>query len=64
MSSIRAFVSTAAELQSARIACARAPAGPRKNAALIHLRAAERAKAAHRDADCLRSLSAAAAALG
>lgn len=63
MSSMNAFVSTAEELQSARIDCAFAPAGPKKDAALAHLRTAERAQADHRDADCLRALSAASAAL-
>lgn len=63
MSSMNAFVSTAEELQSARLACALAPAGPKKDAALVHLRAAEGAEAAHLDADCLKSLSAAIAAL-
>lgn len=63
MSSMNAFVSTAEELQSARLACALAPVGPKKDAALIQLRAAERAEAAHRGADCLKLLSAAIAAL-
>ncbi|WP_240790302.1 hypothetical protein [Rhodobacter sp. SY28-1] len=63
MSTMNAFVSTAEELQSARLASALAPAGPKKDAALIHLRAAESAEAAHREADCLKSLSAAMAAL-
>jgi hypothetical protein len=63
MSSISAFVSVAQEMQSARSLYDRAPSGSRKDAARLHLGEAEKAMRTHRDADCLRSLSAAVAAL-
>lgn len=63
MSSISSFVSVAQEMQSARSLYDRAPAGPKKDAARLHLGEAEEAMRTRRDADCLRSLSAAAAAL-
>lgn len=63
MSSISAFVSVAQEMQSARDLYGRAPSGFKKDAARLHLGEAEEAMRAHREADCLRSVSAAVAAL-
>lgn len=63
MPTLNAFVSTAEAMQSVKAALAKASAGPKKNAALIHLRAAETAQAAHQEGDCLMALSAATAAL-
>lgn len=63
MSSISAFVSVAQEMQSARDLYDQAPSGFRKDAARLLLGEAEEAMREHRDADCLRSVSAAVAAL-
>lgn len=63
MSSFSAFVSVAQEMQTVRDLYDRAPAGLRKDAARLHLGDAEKAVTEHRDADGLRSLSAAVAAL-
>ena len=63
MSSFSAFVSVAQEIETVRDLCDRAPAGLGKDAARLHLGEAEVAMREHRDADCLRSLSAAVAAL-
>lgn len=63
MSSMSAFVSTAEEMQFVKAALGKAPAGPKREAALIHRCAAEKAQAQHEDADCLKALSATTAAL-
>lgn len=61
--SLNAFISTAEEMSSVKVACEIAPSGRNKDAALVALRLAEAAKSTHREADCLLALSAATAAL-
>ncbi|SEM44401.1 hypothetical protein SAMN04488103_101172 [Gemmobacter aquatilis] len=55
--------STADKMKSVKAAWDKAPAGPKKDAALIHYQAAEKAQTAKNDADCLKSLEAATHAL-
>jgi phage regulator Rha-like protein len=57
------FVSTNDKMKSVKAACDKAPAGAKKDEALTHYQAAEKAHTAHKDADCLKSLEAATAAL-
>jgi hypothetical protein len=52
------------KLKSVKGACALAAAGPGKDAALLHLQAAEKAHADWRDDICARELAAATLALG
>jgi hypothetical protein len=54
---------TADKMKSVKAAWDAAPAGPKKDAALKHFRAAEKAEAAHDDAECNRELDAARKAL-
>lgn len=61
--SMNNFVSTTEKMKSVKEAWDKAPAGPKKDAALSHYQAAEKAHTAKRDADCLKSLAAATAAL-
>lgn len=57
------FVSTTEKMKSVKTAWDKAPAGPKKDAALTHYQAAEKAHTAQKDAECLKSLEAATAAL-
>ncbi len=57
------FVSTTEKMKSVKTAWDKAPAGPKKDAALTHYRAAEKAHTARKDTDCLKELEAATAAL-
>ncbi|GGO23303.1 hypothetical protein GCM10010991_00540 [Gemmobacter aquaticus] len=57
------FTSTSDKMKSVKSAWDKAPAGPKKEAALTHYQAAEKALAAKRDADCIKSLDAATKAL-
>lgn len=61
--SMNNFVSTTEKMKSVKAAWDKAPAGPKKDAALTHYRAAEKAQTEKKDADCLKSLDAATAAL-
>lgn len=55
--------STAEKLKSVKAACDSAPSGPKKEAALKHYQAAEKARAAQHEGECLRKLDAATTAL-
>ncbi|PTE16147.1 hypothetical protein C5F44_03790 [Fuscovulum blasticum DSM 2131] len=55
--------STIDKMKSVKSAWDKAPAGPKKDAALTHYKAAEKAQAAKNDAECLKSLNAATHAL-
>jgi hypothetical protein len=55
--------STADKMQSVKTAWSQSPAGPKKDAALKHFQAAEKAQAANDDAGCIRELDAARHAL-
>lgn len=57
------FVSTAEKMKSVKAAWDKAPAGPKKDTALRHYQAAEKAQAAKQGAECLRELDAATHAL-
>lgn len=57
------FVSTNEKIKSVKAAWDKAPAGPKKDAALTHYKAAEKSHSAQQDAECLKSLDAATAAL-
>jgi len=50
-------------MKSVKAACDAAPAGPKKDAAMKHLRTAEKALADKNDAECNRALEAARKAL-
>ncbi|MCE6959893.1 hypothetical protein LAZ40_12765 [Cereibacter sphaeroides] len=50
-------------MKSLKAAWDKAPAGPKKDAALRHYQAAEKARAARQDAGCIRELDAATQAL-
>jgi hypothetical protein len=54
---------TADKMKSVKAAWDKAPAGPKKEAALKHYQAAEKAQTAKNDAECSRELDAAAHAL-
>jgi len=54
---------TAEKMTSIKAAWDKAPAGPKKDAALKHYQAAERAKTANHDGECNRKLDAAKHAL-
>jgi hypothetical protein len=54
---------TAEKMKSVKAAWDKAPAGPKKDAALKHYQAAEKAMAAKHDAECSRELDAATRAL-
>ncbi|WP_228156761.1 hypothetical protein [Fuscovulum blasticum] len=55
--------STIDKMKSVKSAWDKAPAGPKKDAALTHYKAAEKAQTAKNDAECLKSLNAATHAL-
>lgn len=55
--------STADQMKSVKAAWDKAPAGPKKEAALKHYQAAEKAEAARNDSECIRELEAARHAL-
>jgi hypothetical protein len=54
---------TVEKMKTVKAAWDAAPAGPKKDAALTHYKAAEKARTEHRDADCNRALDAAQHAL-
>ena len=55
--------STADKMKTVKAAWDKAPAGPKKDAALKHYQAAEKAQTAKNDAECTRELEAAEHAL-
>ncbi len=55
--------STQDKMKAVKTAWDKAPSGPKKEAALTHYKAAEKAMTAKNDADCLKSLDAATKAL-
>lgn len=55
--------STADKMKSVKAAWDNAPAGPKKDAALKHYQAAERAQTSKNDAECIRALDAVTLAL-
>lgn len=57
------FTTTENKMNEVKAAWDQAPPGPKKAAALIYYQDAEMAKLAKNDADCLKSLDAASAAL-
>ncbi len=57
------FTSTADKMKTVKAAWDKAPAGPKKDAALTHYKAAEKSQTAKNDADCLKHLDAASHAL-
>lgn len=54
---------TAERMKSVKAAWDKAPAGPKKDAALKHYQAAEKAHSAQQEAECARELNAATQAL-
>jgi hypothetical protein len=54
---------TAEKMKTVKAAWDIAPIGPKKDAALLHYQAAEKAQAAKHDAECIRELDAATRAL-
>jgi hypothetical protein len=56
-------VSTSEKMKSVKAAWDKAPAGPKKDAALTHYQAAEKSHGAQKDAEAMKSLEAATAAL-
>ena len=57
------FTSTQDQMKSVKAVWDKAPDGPKKDAALKHYQAAEKAHTANNEADCVKSLDAAKAAL-
>lgn len=57
------FTSTQDQMKTVKAAWDKAPMGPKRDAALKHYQAAEKAQAANNEAECLKSLDAAKAAL-
>lgn len=57
------FVSTTDKMKTVKAAWDKAPSGPKKDASLLHYQAAEKAHTAKKDAECLKSLTAATEAL-
>lgn len=57
------YTNTNDKMKTVKAAWDNAPAGPKKEAAGVHFRAAEKAQTAKNDAECLKSLDAATAAL-
>lgn len=57
------LTSTQDKMKTVKAAWDKAPAGPKKEAALKHYQAAEKFHAANNEAECLKSLDAAKAAL-
>lgn len=56
-------ISTQDKMKSVKAAWDKAPAGPKKDAALTHYKAAETAMAARNDGECVKCLDAATHAL-
>jgi len=54
---------TAEKMKSVKAACDKAAGGPKKDAAMKHFQAAEKAQSAKNDSDCNRELDAATHAL-
>jgi hypothetical protein len=63
MMSMNIATTTADKMKSVKAAWDKAPAGPKKDAALVHYKAAEKAQTARNDADCNKALDAATKAL-
>lgn len=61
--SMNNFTSTNDKMQSVKAAWDEAPDGPKKDSALTHYQAAQQARAAKNDAECLKELDAATHAL-
>ena len=61
--SMNTSIQTEDKMKSVKAAWDKAPAGPKKEAALTHYKEAEKALAAKNEADCLKSLDKAQAAL-
>jgi hypothetical protein len=57
------FTTTTDKMKSVKAAWDKAPAGPKKEKALTHYQAAEKAQTAKNDAECLKELDAATHAL-
>lgn len=57
------FTSTQDQMKSVKSVWDTAPAGPKKDAALKHYQAAEKAQTAKNDAECIKALDAAKQAL-
>jgi hypothetical protein len=57
------FTTTTDKMKSVKAAWDKAPAGPKKDKALTHYQAAEKAQTAKNDAECLKELDAATHAL-
>jgi hypothetical protein len=57
------FTSTGDKMKTVKAAWDKAPAGPKKDTALTHYQAAEKARTAKNDAECLKELDAATHAL-
>ena len=57
------FTNTADKMKTVKAAWDKAPAGPKKDAALTHYQAAEKSHTAKNDAETMKSLDAASAAL-
>lgn len=55
--------STADKMKTVKAAWDKAPAGPKKDTALTHYKAAEKAHTAKKDAECMKELDAATHAL-
>lgn len=51
------------QMKTVKAAWDKAPAGPKKDAALKHYQAAEKARSADNDAECIKELNAATSAL-
>lgn len=63
MDSKAPMTNTADQMKTVKSAWDAAPAGPKKDAALTHYQAAEKAQTAKNDAECIRELDAAKHAL-
>lgn len=61
--STNSFTTTQDKMKSVKAAWDKAPAGPKKEAALTHYKAAEKAHTAKNDAACIKELDAATHAL-
>lgn len=57
------FNTTDEKMKTVKAAWDKAPAGPKKDAALTHYQAAEKAQMAKNDPECLKALNAASQAL-
>lgn len=61
--STNSFTTTENKMKSVKAAWDKAPDGPKKDAALTHYQAAQKAHTAKNDADCIKALDAATHAL-